>query len=453
MGTPNQSASPVVGVSLPAWLENAAQSALILGRLVQDPSIQAALILRGKDLWAQAGELLEIPAPEETAPERPGIEQAATELARKVFQYWATDGGSDLTRYVRLASVPGEYILYATGLTGEMVLAILYNEETPFSQMRAQAARLAHTLLSSPLQDEKGSWIQEYPEGVQDENPALEAALANLPPLFDEVPPPTVSTAPASGEDITAPPGPAAPSSAAQPTSSPQKAPDSAPASPDSTLAASVISQVAPAAAPPTPPSVIPQETPPAQTPPMPAIDQPETISSPLPERVDMPSLGPVSRPADFMPGASSPASSWMPAASPIISDLYLAVLLLPRMPKHHLTGDLAALLPQWIAQICVAYGWRLEALHVRPDYVEWVVSIPPSTSASQHLRLMRRQTSQYILGEFPTLARENPSGEFWASGYLVTSSSQLPAEGVIQAFINQVRHQQGVSKPFPDQA
>jgi len=41
MGTPNQSASPAVGVSLPAWLENAAQSALILGRLVQDPSIQA----------------------------------------------------------------------------------------------------------------------------------------------------------------------------------------------------------------------------------------------------------------------------------------------------------------------------------------------------------------------------------------------------------------------------
>jgi REP element-mobilizing transposase RayT len=121
-------------------------------------------------------------------------------------------------------------------------------------------------------------------------------------------------------------------------------------------------------------------------------------------------------------------------------------------MPKHRLTGDLAALLPQWISQVCLAYGWRLETLHIRPDYVEWVVNIPPSTSASQYLRLMRRQTSQYIFGEFPSIARENPSGEFWAPGYLVTSSSHLPTEDVIQALINQVRRQQGVSKLFPDQ-
>ena len=98
-----------------------------------------------------------------------------------------------------------------------------------------------------------------------------------------------------------------------------------------------------------------------------------------------------------------------------------------------------------------MAYGWRLEALRVRPDYIEWVVNIPPATAAIQHIRLMRRQISQYIFAEFPTLARENPSGEFWASGYLVTSSSQLPVENVIQTFISQVRQQQGVSKSVPE--
>jgi REP element-mobilizing transposase RayT len=438
MGTPNQSASPAVGVSLPAWLENAAQSALILGRLVQDPSIQAALILRGKDLWAQAGELLELPAVEHL-----GVEPAAAELARKVFQYWATDGGSDLTRYVRLASVPGEYILYATGLTGEMVLAILYNEETPFSQMRAQAARLAHTLLSSPLQDEKGSWIQEYPEDVRDENPVLDAALAAMPPLFDEVPPPTVSTSSASGEALMAPVLPPAS----------QTAPGFADAAPASTIETPAISPAAPAEALLTPQPVIPLGTPPAQTLPMPALDHTETISSPLPDRLAMQDVGSISRPADFTPGEPAAAAPWTPPASPALSDLYLAVVLLPRMPKHHLIGDLAALLPQWVAQICMAYGWRLEALRVRPDYVEWVVNIPPSTSASQHLRLMRRQTSQYIMAEFPTFARENPSGEFWAPGYLVTSSAQLPAEAAVQAFMSQIRRQQGVAKPFPDQA
>jgi hypothetical protein len=56
-------------------------------------------------------------------------------------------------------------------------------------------------------------------------------------------------------------------------------------------------------------------------------------------------------------------------------------------------------------------------------------------------------------MGEFPTLARENPSGEFWAPSYLVTSSSLLPDEVAVQALMSQVRRQQGVSKPFPDQA
>jgi putative transposase len=301
---------------------------------------------------------------------------------------------------------------------GEMVLAILFTEETPFSQMRAKAAQLAHTLLSSPLQEEKASWIQNSSEGAQDDNPALETA----------------------------------PTNAVQPVLLPQKAP-TAPASPASTLAEPRVSLAASTAIPLTPQPVILQGTPPTSIPQMPPLDHNETISSPLPGRAEIPNMGPTSRPADYTSGAPAASASWMPAASPVISDLYLAIVLLPRMPKHHLTGDLATLLPQWIAQVCVAYGWRLETLHIRPEYVGWVVNIPPSTSASQHLRIMRRQTSQYIFGEFPTIARENPSGEFWAPGYLVTSSSQLPTEGVIQAFINQVRRQQGVSKPFPDQA
>jgi REP element-mobilizing transposase RayT len=232
-----------------------------------------------------------------------------------------------------------------------------------------------------------------------------------------------------------------------------QTAPGFADAAPASTIETPAISPAAPAEALLTPQPVIPLGTPPAQTLPMPALDHTETISSPLPDRLAMQDVGSISRPADFTPGEPAAAAPWTPPASPALSDLYLAVVLLPRMPKHHLIGDLAALLPQWVAQICMAYGWRLEALRVRPDYVEWVVNIPPSTSASQHLRLMRRQTSQYIMAEFPTFARENPSGEFWAPGYLVTSSAQLPAEAAVQAFMSQIRRQQGVAKPFPDQA
>jgi REP element-mobilizing transposase RayT len=452
MATSNQHDSPEVGVSPPAWLEDAAHTTLLLSRLVQDPAIQAALILRGKELWAQAGELLE---------------QAGPELAQKVFQYWSTDGSRDLTRYVRLASVPGEYILYATSLTDEMVLAILYNEATPFSKMRIQAAELAHTLLSSSLEEETGKWIQEYPEGAQEENPALEAAITNLPPLFEDVPPPTVSTTPASGAGSAALPGSSPPSPPTSPSGPSWTSNQAGPAvRPQPTMAQPVAQPSSPPLRPAmglaegtqqrTPPAT-PQTPPPQQNALNPDASPTHTFSSPFDERVPMPAglLGaaPISRPAPSFAPAPVSISSYLAGVSPGLSDLYLAVVLVPRLPKHHLTGDLAVLMPQWVAQVCVAYGWRLEALRVRPDYIEWVVNIPPTTSASQHLRLMRRQTSQYIFAEFPTLARENPSGDFWASGYLVTSSSQLPEDGAIQNFINQVRRQQGVSKPLPDQA
>jgi REP element-mobilizing transposase RayT len=419
MATPDQPTSSEIRVSPPAWLEDAAQCTRLLGRLVQDPSIQAALILRGKELWAQAGELLEPPAPE----------RAAVELAQKVYQYWSTDGSRDLTRYVRLTAVAGEFILYATGLSGDMVLAILYNEETPFSKMRLQAAQLAHTLLSSPVEDEAGKWIREYPESAQEDNSALEAALTSLPPLFDDVPPPTV---------------PAANSQ----TGSPQVIPSPTPS--PVTNQPSQFAQIPSEPAQVVSPSVSPETQPPTAG--MPSIDASETISSTLHDNIPLPGAGPFTRPAPSISYEAAPAATVLPSPTPALSDLYLAVVLLPRLPKHHLIGDLAVLLPQWIAQTCVAHGWRLEAIRVRPDYVQWVVNIPPATSASQHLRLMRRLMSQYIFAEFPTLARENPSGEFWASGYLVTSNSQLPAENIVQSLISQVRQQQGIGKSSPEQ-
>lgn len=432
MATSNQPDTPEVGTTPPAWLEDASQSALLLGRLVQDPSIQAALILRGKNLWAQAGDLLEF---------------ASSELAQKVFQYWSTDGGRDLTRYVRLTSVPGEFIVYATGLTDEMVLAILYDEKTPFSKMRLQAAELAHLLLSSPHEDEPGKWIQEYPENDRDSSAALEIALASLPPLFNDVPPPSVSSAPVSSLNLAAGLPPSQSPSLTQPASPKVSA---APHQAEEAAARAFTLPDKSAGSSPVEPQTTPASPNSAALPQSPETGSESQVES-MPKSPGLPGDVPISRPAPTSMPPLPSQSSHLPGSSPALTDLYLAVVLLPRLPKHHLVGDLAALLPQWVAQLCLAHGWRLESLRVRPDFMGWVVSIPQTTSARQHLRVIRGQTSQYIFAEFPTLARENPSGEFWAPGYLVTSSSQLPEENAIQNLIIMVRHQQGVSKLYSE--
>ena len=94
--------------------------------------------------------------------------------------------------------------------------------------------------------------------------------------------------------------------------------------------------------------------------------------------------------------------------------------LLIPRFPSHQLIGDLAEYLPQWLQQICVSYGWRLEFTTVLPDYFQWVLIVAPSVPPGYFMQAVRSETSKLILSNFGHIKRENLSDDFWAPGYLV---------------------------------
>jgi REP element-mobilizing transposase RayT len=95
--------------------------------------------------------------------------------------------------------------------------------------------------------------------------------------------------------------------------------------------------------------------------------------------------------------------------------------------------------------QICVSYGWRLEFINVRPDYLQWAMSVPPSTSTAYFMKTIRQQTSLFIFEDFPRVKRENLSSDFWAPGYLIYFGIQPHPPEVIRAFIRQTRQQQGI--------
>ena len=61
---------------------------------------------------------------------------------------------------------------------------------------------------------------------------------------------------------------------------------------------------------------------------------------------------------------------------SPGLYNLTYACLLVPRFSSHYLTGDMSDRLSEWLPQICIAFGWRLEYLAVRPEYVQWVLNV-----------------------------------------------------------------------------
>jgi REP element-mobilizing transposase RayT len=130
---------------------------------------------------------------------------------------------------------------------------------------------------------------------------------------------------------------------------------------------------------------------------------------------------------------------------TPALYNLSFACVMIPRFPHHHLTSDLATRISEWIPQICVAFGWRVEHLAVRPEYVQFMINVPPATSPGYLMRIIMKVTSQRVFAGFPRFADENPSGEFWAPGYLIISSTQLPPHRMVKDFIAQTRKRQGL--------
>ena len=120
------------------WLSDVRRAAQHLTRLTLESSAQAALITRADQLWAYAGQL---PQP------------AASELADTLSRYWDRKEENDLVRFVRLTSTNAEHMLYATRLAESMVLALVFDAETPFSTIRTQASQLVHSLSTSPTEE------------------------------------------------------------------------------------------------------------------------------------------------------------------------------------------------------------------------------------------------------------------------------------------------------------
>ena len=74
--------------------------------------------------------------------------------------------------------------------------------------------------------------------------------------------------------------------------------------------------------------------------------------------------------------------------------------------------------------------------------------NVPPATSPGYVMRIMRQQTSQKLFSAFPSLKKDNPSGDFWAPGYLIMGGTQPHPSQLVKDYIKQVRRRQGSDKP-----
>lgn len=430
------------------WLKDVSKAAQHLTRLTLESSAQAALITREAELWAYAGQL---------------SREAAQELAQSIQRYWDSASESDLFRFVRLQATEAQHMLYARKLSANMILALVFDAETPFSTIRSQAGKLVKNLSESALNEIQAP-IPPSPapstpdlgfsfsdEGEEEDLPPISELLGEVPPPI----PPKVTPAPKISLPWEQPSAPVLPSTLVAEAPAPQVAPPQ-PVSP-LPQAQGYSRESSPA---------IRRET---LKRPVPAIDETYAVpTAPLEPgelaetrvygvsddlvltrkqeaRHAPPSLAETRQQVVAESMTDVARRILLEPVSPSMADLAYTCLLIPRFEHHRLVGDAADRLSEWVPQVCVAYGWRLERLDVRPEYLQWVARVPPSTAPGYLMRIVRQQTSDRFFQEFPRFKVDNPSGDFWAAGSLIAGSPQPPEQKFIRDFIKQTRTRQGL--------
>ena len=128
-----------------------------------------------------------------------------------------------------------------------------------------------------------------------------------------------------------------------------------------------------------------------------------------------------------------------------ISTELAFSCLLIPRFSDHYLTGDISKDLENWMKEICISYGWRMETVTIRPGYIQWGMTVPLTTNPAQCMKIIRQRTSQRIFEDYPRFGRKNVSPDFWAPGFSLVPGATPQSSEEINNFILQIRRQQGI--------
>lgn len=139
----------------------------------------------------------------------------------------------------------------------------------------------------------------------------------------------------------------------------------------------------------------------------------------------------PVTEREPFSPGDTEPVRAVQPDIR-----LPYTFLMFPSDPGQFITRELAALCNQKMPQILTGFGWQMNAISVRPLYLQWSALIPPLCRISETLADVRLQLNTLFFTNHPTLLQANPDGDFWLPGYFALSGANPPSNRMINDFI-----------------
>ena len=92
------------------------------------------------------------------------------------------------------------------------------------------------------------------------------------------------------------------------------------------------------------------------------------------------------------------------------------------------------------IDEICSEYNFEVQELEVSIEHVHLMVSIPPSRSIGDAIRIVKSISAKELFREFPELKRRLWSGELWEDGYFARTIGSRMTSEVIERYIKHHR-------------
>lgn len=364
-------------------LTNTSVEALLEEQMIESGA-QAGLIIKDGTLWAYAGQFLQ---------------EVAEKITQKVIGYWgdrSSDGmvdskSNDLIRYIQVENYPSESLLYATNLRTNMVIAIIFAGDAQFFEIRSHVKNFVDVLI------EENRALSPLYDGPRPVAPHRRSANKVESMEFENEEHPTPHGIRGTGREFS---------------NRDRIGEDQHRQEAFGQTEGFIGDQTG---------------------------DQAQGGGT-IPIEVQQAVYGGARRGLH-----TSLLENFTQLSTMDWHILNYACLLIPRMPRHNIVGNVRVRLEYWIRDIAIASGWRLDYLTIRPEYLHWIASAPPNITPLTIIRQVESHTSMLIFQEFPQFALENPSQYFWAPGYVLASEFDPFTPAVIEGFTNHTRHAQGV--------
>jgi CheY-like chemotaxis protein len=464
-----QPASEEVDVTS-TWIRYPEVGAQQIEQLLASTSASAGLLLLHGQVLASSGVL---------------TQETSNNIINYLNRYWTNIQSGELFRYLTMEHDASSYIIYAAPLIKETAIGLVYHAQKPLPEIRAEVSRLRKAFLdrysnTRELREDFPSKLQEKTAPIVDEPPPppvkqintsvlknftpveedaeiepvgeglSEAELQNLSNILAEMPIPDPNQEPISDTVTGSTDG-----------SSWEKMDDIL--QPDN-QSQSVVNNIS------APVEVGATEIPSDQqeTIPMPIVGQfqPAPAAEPFPDfdfklpweetlpseksgpvRNDESNLQPIPKSQEDMVNDNLSNTEPVPAAvfDPNTLQPY-TFLIFPANPTQFITRDLAVQCNRQLPLILKSFGWQLNAISVRPLYLQWSALVPPMCNLSEKLSDIRLQLNTLFFNNNPSLLQSNPDGDFWMSGYLGISGLQPPSNRMVNDFLSLYRktEQQG---------